>query len=218
MRLCAISDLHGTLPEIKESYDVVIIAGDTFPTFSNNNHLDAAGQADWLEKQLNPWLDDIKANTKILIAGNHDTFLGMYGKQMRNHLHCEYLEDESLCVKGYNIYGTPWTFRPQWANFPWAFGLRDNMKLKYAWEQIPKKTDVLVCHSPPYGIFDYCPPNAHEKDWRHIGCKHLLRYIDSLKKLQICCFGHCHAQDPFQMERNGVNFLNCAQRIISIDI
>ena len=51
---------------------------------------------------------------------------------------------------------------------------------------IPENTDVLITHSPPYGILDANTAG------RRCGCKDLRDRIDGLR-LRLHCFGHIHA-------------------------
>lgn len=105
-----------------------------------------------------------------MIAGNHDlTFdLKEYNKSLANAFHkhinppidpvktkalltdCIYLEDSTYNLKGYNIYGSPYT--PTF--FDWAFNLDIGKPLQAKWEQIPLDTDILITHGPPYNILD----------------------------------------------------------------
>lgn len=72
----------------------------------------------------------------------------------------------------------------------WAFTLKNPLDLRKKWLKIPKDTDVLITHGPPYGIGDDAsPPGSLSKN--NVGCKELRKIIDKIQpKLHV--FGHIH--------------------------
>ena len=68
MKICAISDLHGTLPEIKEC-DLCLIAGDIVPL---DIQRDRTQSIVWLFKTFLPWLKELPCQEVFIVAGNHD--------------------------------------------------------------------------------------------------------------------------------------------------
>ena len=69
MRLIAISDLHGNLPEIKEQADIMIIAGDISPLYIQGRKSDMIS---WLKNEFIDWINSLNVETVYLIAGNHE--------------------------------------------------------------------------------------------------------------------------------------------------
>src|SRR5262245_66452598 len=73
MRIVAISDQHGFLPEIPPC-DLVIVAGDVCPDrmgpFLAMHAPDQ--QKSWFNATIRPWLARSAATHKILTWGNHD--------------------------------------------------------------------------------------------------------------------------------------------------
>ena len=69
MRLIAISDLHGNLPEIKEQADIMIIAGDISPLYIQGRKSD---MTNWLKNEFIDWINSLNVETVYLIAGNHE--------------------------------------------------------------------------------------------------------------------------------------------------
>ena len=57
-----------------------------------------------------------------------------------------YLEDESIELFGYKIYGSPYTIKYE----HWAF-VEPEEDLAKRWTRIPDNTDILITHQPPYG-------------------------------------------------------------------
>ena len=63
---------------------------------------------------------------------------------------CIYLEDSSVALEGYNIYGSPW--QPTYGQGGGAFQIpRDGEEAREVAGRIPADTDVLVTHGPPHG-------------------------------------------------------------------
>ena len=87
----------------------------------------------------------------------------------------------------------------------WAFNLPEE-KLKLYWDNIPEGTDVLLCHSPPYGIMD--TPGRAGKGSKHIGSKTLLDRVIEIKP-KIMVFGHNHNSNGV-IEVDGTTFINCS--------
>uniref|UniRef100_A0A8C2DER7 Metallophosphoesterase domain containing 2a n=1 Tax=Cyprinus carpio TaxID=7962 RepID=A0A8C2DER7_CYPCA len=61
---------------------------------------------------------------------------------------CVYLQDSDVTVKGFRIYGAPWT---PWFN-GWGFNLPRGQSLLDKWNLIPEGIDILMTHGPPLGI------------------------------------------------------------------
>ena len=67
---------------------------------------------------------------------------------MRNCPHFTFLEDSSINLFGYDVFGSPW--QPEFCN--WAFNLeRGNGDCAEVWERIPTATDILITHGPALG-------------------------------------------------------------------
>ena len=56
-----------------------------------------------------------------------------------------YIEDESITVMGYKIYGTPWIPKQFQKAFP-------DKNIRDLYKSIPSDTDILMTHMPAYGI------------------------------------------------------------------
>lgn len=71
LKICAISDLHGYLPEINEHADIMIIAGDVSPLYLqfNKKAMDI-----WLKTKFANWIKKLPVEKVYLIAGNHDAY------------------------------------------------------------------------------------------------------------------------------------------------
>lgn len=184
MRIAFISDTHGQhkkLDSFLPGGDLVIHGGDL--TGRGYNH-EIDSFCGWYHK-----LENYKH--KIFIAGNHDfgfedretEALEIVGSHNRELV---YLKDQVFIIPGNPdiiIAGSPW--QPEF--YDWAFNLpRMGDELKSKWDSIPKQTDILVTHGPPFGILDYAKYSA-----KNVGCELLLERVKLIKP-KIHIFGHIH--------------------------
>lgn len=166
IKICAISDMHGYLPDIEKPFDLMLIAGDAV-ALDVQRWCD--GSKEWYENEFKDWLDTLPyedENSKvILIMGNHDVGIerNKDGWRPKNiHSRLIYLEDDFFFFrKGDDkicIYGTPYCK----VFGRWAF-MRDYQLLKEHYSKIPENIDILLTHDAPYGVSDIC------YDWLHQG-------------------------------------------------
>lgn len=178
MRIVAIADTHGRYREMPviPPGDVLVHAGD----------LTAYGQLSelpdffsWFRAQPHRW--------KILVAGNHDRAFERAPTEARRELPdgILYLQDSGVTIEGVRFWGSPW--QPFFNN--WAFNLeRSGADLAAKWALIPADVQVLITHSPPFGILD----GAGWQRVESVGCELLRDRIASLPQLQAHLFGHVH--------------------------
>lgn len=168
MRVIAVSDLHGYLPDPESipACDVVCICGDIVPLEYQND--DAASIA-WFCLEFVPWSDELDCKKVIFIAGNHDFFLEhimlgpvredgtrkcrtasevlrklLPGNNKGKHK-LVYLRDSSFELEGKRFYGTPWI-----SGLPrWAFNQEEDELRTGNYAHIPHRCDVLLTHMPP---------------------------------------------------------------------
>lgn len=179
MKIRIISDTHtkhnkltNALEEIVA--DVIIYCGD----MTSNGTMNEI-------RAFMEWFGGLNQFThKICIAGNHDFLFEDYNLMAREVIPTNviYLEDEGCVIDNIKFYGTP--AQPIFLN--WAFNKTEH-KLKLHWEAIPDDTDVLITHSPPYGVMDWAIRNNV-----NVGSKSL--YMEVFKRIRpkIHCFGHIH--------------------------
>ena len=168
LKIVAISDIHGLLPELPEC-DIVCCAGDISPLDYQSDQTQMLG---WFYLVFLPWVESLPCKKFIMVAGNHDFFLqnihrrlidtsdgnmrytwrspgdvtkklfpGMLKGKYNKFV---YLCDSSFEYEGKRFYGTPWI-----ADLSrWAFYL-DNDSLMEKYKNIPKKCDVIITHMPP---------------------------------------------------------------------
>lgn len=200
MRIVALSDTHDhplhTTWQVPDG-DVFIHCGD----FS-------IGHPVPLEKisALNDQLAALPHKHKLLVAGNHDWPLMLEPENSRALLTAvTYLEDSGVTIDGVKFYGSPW--QPDHKHY--AFNLqRGCIELKQKWEAIPDDTDILVTHSPPWGLLDFASASQD-----HVGCEALRRRLENFSPA-LHIFGHVH-EGRGSTENNGTTVVNAAS--LSID-
>lgn len=197
MKIDCISDIHGFYPSLTGG-DLLILAGDYT---ARDTIKEWAEFFSWLKKQ--------KYLKKILVAGNHDNFLyNSYPKNDKEALDLsevqeflkymgeeidhdfEYLCDSGTEFEGLKIWGSPWTsqfegINPRCCAFTESFDCDNEYWLNDHWDEIPSDTDILITHSPPYGILD------KEIRGTFCGSKSLLEHLERIK-CKIHVFGHIH--------------------------
>ncbi len=179
MKVVALSDMHGQLPNDLPPCDLLLLAGDLTPV---KNH-GLAFQAEWLDGPFRAWLRARQARQIIGVAGNHDFVFEQAPARVPRDLPWTYLQDSGVEWEGLHIWGTPWQ---PWF-FDWAFNGQPE-ELKQKWALIPDDTDILVVHGPPFGFGDGVPQGDGV---RRCGCPHLLERILQIRP-RLVVFGHIH--------------------------
>lgn len=165
MKILHLSDTHGfhhRLRQLPEA-DAVVHSGDFCMAGSEQEAIDF----------LN-WFCDLPYRHKIFICGNHDDCLykaNIDGLDSNVH----YLCNSGVEIDGVKFYGVPMFM---------ADCITDRQSRHYA--NLPTDIDVLITHSPAYGILDF-------DDDIHYGSKEILAKLSSLH-IKAYLFGHIHAQ------------------------
>ncbi|MHA1167382.1 MAG: metallophosphatase domain-containing protein [Candidatus Hodarchaeales archaeon] len=189
MKLIAIADTHGLHRSLEiPDGDVLIHAGD----LTRHGTLDDV-------REFNDFLGTLPHSHKIVITGNHDFCFEKDREACEELLtNCIYLQDQEVIIDGIKFYGSPWQ---PWF-YDWAFNLQRGPEIRAKWELIPKDTDVLITHGPPYGIGDV----TFQKE--HAGCEDLLEIVERTKPA-VHIFGHIH--EGYGITSNGTTtFINAS--------
>ena len=186
MKILHISDTHGAhlrLRELPEA-DVVVHSGDFCMIEEEREVLDF----------LN-WFCDLPYRHKIFICGNHDDFLfdatNIEGLDSNVH----YLRNSGVEIDGLKFYGVP-MFMEDCAT--------DRQARNYA--TIPDDTDILITHSPAYGILDL--DDSVGSELIHYGSEEILDRVMKIHP-RAHLFGHIHCQHGIT-QQNGIIFSNGA--------
>ena len=177
MKILHLSDTHNrhqTLGKLPEA-DVVVHSGD----FSD-------GTEDTTIAFLN-WFCDLPHPHKIFICGNHDTYLyqaNINGLDANVHHLC----NTGIAIGGVRFYGVP-MFMEDYLTYRQYRNIAN----------IPTDTDVLITHSPAYGILDF-DNNINYGDETL-----LVKVMEIQPRLHL--FGHIHAGHGIATE-HGITFSN----------
>jgi len=194
LKICAMSDLHGTLLPIEEIQpcELVCICGDISPLNIQANH---RKMRHWLINTFKPWCESLPCDKVIFIAGNHDDItknLDFMYTQFPKDKKVTYLFHENYVYtsrsgKEYSIFGTPYC--KLFGN--WAFMEMDET-LDKLYQDIPEGLDILLSHDAPYGYNDIILDNIAWNTGEHIGNKPLLKAVLT-KQPKIILRGHLHS-------------------------
>lgn len=180
MKILHLSDTHNCHHRLRDlpEADVVVHSGDFCMVGTEQEAIDF----------LN-WFCDLSYKHKIFICGNHDDCLYEANIDgLDNNVH--YLCNSGIEIDGVKFYGVSMFLEDC---------ITDRQSLNYA--NIPDDTDVLITHSPAYGILDF-------DDGINYGSEEILTKLSDLH-LKAHLFGHIHAQHGVVMQ-NGVTFSNGA--------
>jgi Icc-related predicted phosphoesterase len=179
----AVSDLHGSLPEIPEC-DLLLIAGDVTPVWNHERRY----QATWLRNDFSNWLMSLPTDNIVGIGGNHDFVL--QDSKIGYELPWTYLQDEGATIAGLKVWGSPWS--NQFGS--WAFMSEDYI-LDAIWDMIPDDIDILVTHGPAHGYGDKVPPRYQIPGQdAHVGSESLAARLEKTAwtNLRAHVYGHIH--------------------------
>lgn len=200
MKVVALSDLHGYLPDPKKfpECDVVCICGDIVPLEYQTSLVQSVA---WFGLEFVPWTDTLPCKKVIFIAGNHDFFLEELGKgktpskvlgsllpgNNKGQHKIVYLCDNSIEFEGKVFYGTPWC--PEL--YRWAF-YKSSEDLTKAFENIPKKpVDVFMSHAPAaMGLVGHVLENNIMANY---GCVELANVLEERPNVRYAICGHVHS-------------------------
>jgi len=179
MRIVSISDTHGKhkkLVDIPDG-DIIIHAGDV----CNRGTMPEL-------KDFVDWFTTLPHKHKIFIPGNHDRICEAAPQRSKTIIprNINYLNDSGIEISGLKIWGSP--ISPYFFN--WAFNRFRGDDIKKHWDIIPRDTDILIVHGPPYGFGDkVVSPNLNEDPC--VGCKDLAAAIEIIKP-KLVVAGHIH--------------------------
>lgn len=178
MKILHISDTHGRHHKILNlpDADVLVHSGDITLNGTEKEALDFIN-----------WFCNLPYENKVFISGNHDECLfGSNIEGLDSNVH--YLCNSCVEINGIKFYGVPM----------FMHDCLTELQSQY-YTDIPSDTDILITHSPAYGILD-CD------DGIHYGSQELLTRISSLN-LKAHLFGHIHTQSGVK-SINGTIFSN----------
>jgi len=191
VRLLAISDLHGILPEITQHGDVLVIAGDIVPA-TRYYHGNMPAQAAWIKDTFVPWLRTVPVSHIVMTWGNHDWVADQSVPLLDDSIwpdNVHVLVNRGVTIDGVHFYGVPQTPR----FYDWAFNEDDtDNALGKRWAAVDEGTGVLVSHGPPRGACDWLINRTHGE---RAGSNTQEAWLksDAINHPKIVICGHLHA-------------------------
>ena len=185
MKILHLSDTHAAHHRLRElpEADVVVHSGDFCMVGEEREALDF----------LN-WFCDLPYQHKIFICGNHDSCL--YGANidgLDSNVH--YLCNSGIEIEGLKFYGVPMFMEDCVTNRQTSY-----------YTNTPADTDILITHSPAYGILDL--DDSIDGDFIHYGSEEILELVMKIHP-RAHLFGHIHRQHGLT-KQNGIIFSNGA--------
>lgn len=167
-----LADTHQLHREVSVPFgDILLHAGD-FTMFSNSKNAIV---------DFNNWLGELPHRHKIVVPGNHESFLADDLSKRSMLSNAIVLIDEGIEIEGLRIWGSPVT-----PLSGVAFGMSSAAERRRLYAQIPEGTGVIITHGPPYCILDSAPGSTH-----HSGCLELLEGVLRVRP-RLHVFGHIH--------------------------
>ncbi len=201
IKVVCISDMHGNLSFNVPEADLLLIAGDLCPAYHDIG-LSCNLQEDWLNSHFRFWLLEQPVKECVAIAGNHDwIWEKAIHRVPKMNTNFHYIEDETIEIFGKKIYGSP----VQLPFMEWAFN-REEKHIQRYWNNIPKDLDILLLHSPPYGIMDETHHPGYEPE--HMGCPSLAKRIKKVRPKYVV-FGHNHGEHGIVIEGD-ITYINAS--------
>lgn len=201
LKIAAISDLHGFLPEMIEPADILLIAGDIVPLEFQFNKPESKV---WFETEFAKWIISLPVDRVFMIAGNHDAYFESIKQSNILALHqaCKkltYLENEvTHYLDNYgqiwSIFGTPYCHI--FGNWPF---MRSDNYMTEKFKEIPDQIDIIISHDPPFACGDVdvileAPQHRAQRIFQHLGNEPLRARLEKVDyKLLVC--GHIHGGD-----------------------
>ena len=185
MRILHLSDTHGSHHRLRNlpDADIMIHSGDFCMVGEQREALDF----------LN-WFCDLPYKHKIFICGNHDECL--YGANIEGlDSNVHYLCNSGIEIDGVRFFGVPMFMQDC---------ISPRQVRNYA--EIPDDTDVLVTHSPAYGILDL--DDSIDGEPIHYGSEELRERVLRISP-RAHLFGHIHRQNGITVQ-SGIIFSNSA--------
>ena len=200
MKIVAISDLHGLLPEINPC-DVLLICGDIVPLRVQSS---TPKSEMWLRGEFTDWINNLPCEHVIAVWGNHD-FIGLQmgssvlgrqrydlciGKPTKHKI--EFLDSNYTNVivgdEDITIWGSPWC-KPFGT---WAFMMSEDQLID-RYSSMPKNCDIVITHEAPkigkMGVIQQGPFSGEKA-----GCKVLADIIKD-RKPKYAISGHIHSSE-----------------------
>lgn len=213
MKIVAISDIHGYLPEITEPADIMLLAGDIVPL---NIQFNKPKSKKWFETEFAYWIKSLPVDKVYMVAGNHDAYfeginpMNLAELKVQCNFKLIYLLNDFVVHrhsgKEYKIFGTPYCH----IFGSWPF-MRTDEYMEEKFSAIPEECDIIISHDPPYGV-GQVDQVLESRRWNRttpesVGNPPLTKQLEKTTFTLLVC-GHIHSGDHYPCEFNGGKVVN----------
>ncbi len=161
------------------------------------------------------WLARQEYREKIFIAGNHDNSFekrsanevpeGIYLCDSGTEIEYQEILVDTCTTSGVRriqktkrklkVWGSPWTKTFEGMNPKCkAFAVDTEEELLEKWCLIPTDIDILITHSPPFGILDRVDFSEGDYSAESVGSQTLRNAVQQRPSIKIHVFGHIHEE------------------------
>lgn len=159
LKVIALSDTHGNLPQIKEEFDLMLVCGDVCPAHGHYY----AYQKEWILSDYCDWINSLPFHDErsqvVMVGGNHDFFFERATDEdiaettkntnsrlvvLKNETYEFEYADNNGRLHTLKIFGTPYC--KKFGN--WAFNLSDE-SLRKKYKKCPEGIDIIISHDSP---------------------------------------------------------------------
>lgn len=202
IKILHLGDIHGDLRPFYRAcsydFDIMIHTGDFFPNLSGSQYIKSKFkienennfQREFFYYNRNNILDVLKDRPFIQVIGNHD---------YTNFNECGYknsfvLNKNNIELENINFYGFPEI--NEFTDYCWNNETSEK-ELNIIINKIPDNVDILITHSPPYGVLD----------GGHIGIRGLKEVVIK-RNIRLHLFGHVHENGGKYLKIDNTYFSN----------
>lgn len=227
MKIAHVSDSHSFLVPIPAEADIIVHSGDFLPNMTRDFYGDQAKismerrfQRIWIEANTPKLIEWIGNRKFIFSAGNHD-WVDPTPLMRKAGIDAVCVDNEVYLYEGISFYGFP--FIP-WIDGEWNFECEpDTMRRRIRMLKdilTDNKIDILVAHSPPYGILD-CRIVTRliddsitftDQKCGNVQLTDLLMYMEEARLPKFVLSGHLHNHYGVVNEM-GITFSNAATTV-----
>lgn len=199
LRVCHVSDTHGTFPRLLGTFDCVVHTGDMSPNFQMDSH-EATKQMYWWEEKVEIIKRWLNGRPWLFTLGNHDFMNGYWLEAMllSHGINAKCLHDQVHCHEGVNFYGFPYIppIDGRWAYESTVSEMATHLDTMGQFLNAGY-VDVIAAHAPPGGYLDLSFSNQR---WGNSQMNSFLDYTlakEMIPAYYLC--GHIHEAHGLMM-------------------
>jgi len=192
-KIVCLSDTHGSHGNLRlnrwlknNPAEIFLFAGDyQYNSYDNGE--------DFIE-----WLSNLPYKHKVIVPGNHDGNFDIIREKCKNYDNIHFIIHNSIKIEGIKFFCSAYsrTFGDWWF-------MESEDVLEYLYEKIPEDINVLITHTPPFGVLDQTVHGILA------GSTSLNHRINKLPNIKYNIFGHIH-ENFGEIKIEKVKYINCS--------